>query len=794
MRLIHILEFNLRKIRRSLSRSEWSLRFLGLPKGAASTERGLVLIQIDGLSRTQLEKALKRGQMPFLRKLQKREGYRLRTIYSGIPSTTAAAQAELFYGVPGAVPAYAYRERKSGRYMKMLMPECALRVEMDSAAKGEGILAGGSAYSNLYSGGAAESHFCASGLGAGTLLKHANPLGFLAVLVWNIGSLVRLLGLLALEFVVACSDSVRGAIARHEIRQELLFVFSRVLVCVGLRELITVEACMDVARSLPIVHVNYVGYDEQAHRRGPSSKFAHFSLRGIDNCIQRLWKAAHRADRRDYDVWIYSDHGQESAVPYARENHRTLDEAVAEVLGKPVNASEALRKTPRVRSEQTFGNRAESYLLRRTGSGGTEVKQDDQSSTVIAVGPFGHIYLPDNLAEDARISMARKLVAVAKIPMVLFPEGPDKAMAFTPAGQFELPRDAVKVLGAAHPFPQECAQDLVKACHHVNAGDFVISGWRVHDRPITFVWENGAHGGPGFEETRAFGLFPLSAPIFDTGTPLRYAHIREAAKHLRGQRSASVTYPPSARKTEVRNSLRVMTYNVHGCAGMDGKVSTSRIARVIAQYDPDLVALQECYGDIKGAQLQAIAKELQETYLYPADMDMQQDEYGNAILSMHPMQFIKAGDLPTLQGQAKEIRGAIWVTVEALGTRFHLVNTHLGLFSLERQKQVGALLGEQWLGGIPGGTPTVLLGDFNAVPSSAVFRTLTENLYCAQESAEGHKTRNTFPGRYPVSRIDHVFCSREIKIVQAQVPRTHLARLASDHLPLIVEIEARPIL
>jgi endonuclease/exonuclease/phosphatase family metal-dependent hydrolase len=231
---------------------------------------------------------------------------------------------------------------------------------------------------------------------------------------------------------------------------------------------------------------------------------------------------------------------------------------------------------------------------------------------------------------------------------------------------------------------------------------------------------------------------------------------------------------------------------------MDGKVSTSRIARVIAQYDPDVVALQESYGEVKGGQVEAIAKELRETYQYPADMVIEQDNYGNAILSMHPMKLIKAGDLPTLLGQAKEIRGAIWVQVEVLGIRINLLNTHLGLFSLERQRQVEALLSDQWLNGLPENNPhliqapTLLVGDFNAVPSSAVFRTLTEKFYCAQESAQGHKSRNTFPGRYPVSRIDHVFCSREFKILKVQVPRTHLARLASDHLPLLVELSLAP--
>jgi endonuclease/exonuclease/phosphatase family metal-dependent hydrolase len=787
--VIHIFEAKLRRLRRWLSRSEWSSRILGLPKTASGSERGLVLIQIDGLSRTQLEKALKRGRMPFLKKLQKREGYHLHSIYSGIPSTTAAAQAELFYGVKGAVPAFAYQERATGRYMKLILPECASRVEANLSEQGKGLLAGGSAYSNLYSGGAEESHFCASGLGAGTLLKNANPLGLLVVIVWNLGSILRLLALLGLEFIVALNDSVRGAIARGEIRQELLFVFSRVLVCVGLRELITVEACMDVARGLPIVHVNFVGYDEQSHRRGPSSKFAHFALSGIDNSIRHIWKAAHRAYRRDYDVWIYSDHGQERVLPYARENHRTLDIAVAEVLGSQVTASSAIKDIPRKRSQDSTGSRAEKYLLRRTGIADIEIKVAEKSTVVIAIGPFGHIYLANQLADDQREGIARQLVNRANIPMVLYPTGPDRARAVTADGQFDLPVEAVKVLGIEHPFLEDCARDLVKACHHPNAGDFIVCGWRLKATPVSFVWENGGHGGPGFEETRAFGLFPVSAAIPHDGRTLRYSIIREAAMHLRGEPSSIKVYPRRIREPEEKRTLKIMTYNVHGCLGMDGKVSTARIARVIAQYEPDVVALQECYGESRGLQLRAVVKELQTVYHFPSNMYFEQDDFGNAILSVHPMQQIKAVAIPTLSGKPIEIRGAQWMKVTLEGKDINLVNTHFGLFSLERQRQAEALLGEEWLGGKNCLGPVLLLGDFNAFPSSTVFRTLSAKYKCAQENTEGHKQRNTFPGRYPVSRIDHIFYSPEFEPIKVEVPRSHLARLASDHLPLIAEVK-----
>ena len=99
------IEVWFRWARRSLSRSHWLARLLQLPVSTGSGVRpGLVMLQIDGLSQPELQRALARGEMPFLRRLLKKEHYTLHAHYSGLPATTPAVQAELFYGVKTAVP------------------------------------------------------------------------------------------------------------------------------------------------------------------------------------------------------------------------------------------------------------------------------------------------------------------------------------------------------------------------------------------------------------------------------------------------------------------------------------------------------------------------------------------------------------------------------------------------------------------------------------------------------------------------------------------------------------------
>jgi endonuclease/exonuclease/phosphatase family metal-dependent hydrolase len=241
------------------------------------------------------------------------------------------------------------------------------------------------------------------------------------------------------------------------------------------------------------------------------------------------------------------------------------------------------------------------------------------------------------------------------------------------------------------------------------------------------------------------------------------------------------------------DTLRVMTYNVHSCIGMDGKLAPERIARVIARYAPDVVALQEL--DVGRArtegmdQAHLIARCLEMDFHFHPAMYIEEESYGDAILSHLPMRLVKAGALPGLSGKPRlEPRGALWVAVELDGVEHHVLNTHLGLLPRERRVQAEALLGPGWLGHPDCRGPVVLCGDFNALPSSAVCRRLRTRLHDAQIELEGHRPRRTFSGRFPTARIDHVFVDPAIEVLDIEVPDTELARVASDHLPLIAEL------
>lgn len=265
----------LRRLRRRFSRAEFEVDRLKLPRSSAPTHTpGLLLIQIDGLARAQFDRAMASGKVPFISRLILRHGCRLHTFYSGLPSTTPAVQAEIFYGIHSAVPAFSFYDRDAESIGVMYNPETAKRIEYELAAKAEGLLKDGSSWSNIYTGGAGQeqSHFCGASMGFSDLWRTGKIRNIFLFGILHFPSFLRLLALLPIEFFIACGDAIRGLRRGQSASRELLLVAARVFICVGLRELVTLGARIDLTRGLPVIHVNFLGYDEQSHRRGPSSR------------------------------------------------------------------------------------------------------------------------------------------------------------------------------------------------------------------------------------------------------------------------------------------------------------------------------------------------------------------------------------------------------------------------------------------------------------------------------------------------------------------------------------------
>lgn len=242
--------------------------------------------------------------------------------------------------------------------------------------------------------------------------------------------------------------------------------------------------------------------------------------------------------------------------------------------------------------------------------------------------------------------------------------------------------------------------------------------------------------------------------------------------------------------------MRVMSYNVHRCTGIDRKTSPRRIADLIAHYQPDVVGLQEI--DVhrlrtnKEHQARVLAEMLEMYFVFYPAIRESSEHYGDAIFSRYPITPVRFGKLPMPQRRRPvEPRGALWVEVDYKGRKVQMFNTHLGLNPRERHKQVESLLSPEWISSKHCHEPLILCGDFNALPRSKSYQKLTYRLHDCESLLPGRRRRQTFPASYPLYRIDYIFVSKEWKVRDVFVPRTELLKIASDHLPVIAELELR---
>jgi endonuclease/exonuclease/phosphatase family metal-dependent hydrolase len=229
--------------------------------------------------------------------------------------------------------------------------------------------------------------------------------------------------------------------------------------------------------------------------------------------------------------------------------------------------------------------------------------------------------------------------------------------------------------------------------------------------------------------------------------------------------------------------FRIATYNIHKCRGLDGRTRPERVARIVAELDADVIALQEVLrGGRGGDQLDAIAAELRGYEVaFGENREHEGSAYGNAVLSRLPVEMTRNYDL-TWRGC--ERRGCLRVDVRAAGSLLHIFNVHLGTAFVERRHQgrqlSGDILGQRLRG------HRIVLGDFNEWTRGLASRLLSEHLQSV-DVRRFLRRRRTYPGILPVLHLDHFYYDDGLELEHFRVYRTRASLVASDHLPMVAE-------
>ena len=236
--------------------------------------------------------------------------------------------------------------------------------------------------------------------------------------------------------------------------------------------------------------------------------------------------------------------------------------------------------------------------------------------------------------------------------------------------------------------------------------------------------------------------------------------------------------------------MRLLTYNMHkGIGGRDRLYRLERIIDLIAAEQPDVVCLQEVVRGTRRSRYADQPRLLGDAshsavQLYQMNVHYKKSGgYGNLLLSRWPL---LSQHQVSLRMGTKKPRGAQIAVINTPNGPLRLVNWHLGLAEKERHWQVDRLLRHR-LFRDGGDLPTLLVGDTNDWRNTLAAGPLSEHGFF-------HETKpisrfRTFPATMPVGSLDKIYSRGDIRVRRARVVRNKLAKAASDHLPLVVDLQ-----
>jgi uncharacterized membrane protein YvlD (DUF360 family) len=504
---------------------------------------GVVFVQLDGVAKMVLERALRSGDAPTLHRWLREGTHHLVGWTTGWSSQTGVSQCGILHGSTVDMPAFRWVDKETRRVIVSNHPASARAIEA-AHSDGHGLLAHhGSSYANLFSGDAERAVLTMSGAGRrkeGRL--GAGYFGYFSRPQQAVRTLLAVVSEIARERRAAGTQRRRGVEPR--VHRGWSYSLLRAFTTIISRDVSVEGVINDMCEGRAAIYVDFLGYDEVSHHSGPERVDALAVLRDLDHQIARIERTI-RWTPRPYRIVVLSDHGQTQGATFEQRCGETLADVVARLCGAATSGDDDAENG---RTESTAWLRHA-----RHDQSDPDVAPPDQP-VVLGSGSLGLISLPGEARRltkeeiDARYpALLPGLVAHPEIGFVLVATSAG-SLVFGPHGQRDLATGEVVGEDPLAVFGPRAVEQVSIVDGYSTVADVMING-RFDpelDEVAAFEEQVGSHGGLGGPQTHPFLLYPADlVPADDDifGSPALHRVLKQWLIDL-GQ---PVTFAPAER-------------------------------------------------------------------------------------------------------------------------------------------------------------------------------------------------------------------------------------------------------
>lgn len=529
-----------------------------------SHTRGVVMLEIDGLSYHHIKQAVLDGFMPNIKKLMEDNGYLISRVDCGLPATTPACQAGILQGNNTDIPAFRWLDKKTNR---LLAGGQAAAVIEPRLSNGQGLLEGGSSISNMFSGDATKSILTFSKIKAETKIDKQKRAQDMYLLMRNPYFFMRVL---VLFFMDIFQELWQGWQQRRKKVQPRLnrlhngYPVLRAATNVFLRDVGVYLTILDIVRGVPAIYTLFAGYDEVAHHSGPWTRDAMLTLSQYDRSIGLVLKAMEEDAPRPYEFILLSDHGQSFGATFEQRYDTGILDFIKEQLPQDTSIVEtgggddgtigvaammgeleniennqltgALGRTMVSRTQRTMQNNLEQQ------PGSQEIKP--AKVTLCYSGNLAQVYfdlhprkITLNELNAAYPGMVDAIVQHEGIGFVVAYEDDGEPVAFSKNGARNLHTGDVIGDDPLAPFGdvELRSWQVRRIADFTNSGDLILNSAIYPDGSVAALEELiGSHGGLGGEQTDAFIFHPGDMEVPETRNSQEFMAVLKSRVGLPG--------------------------------------------------------------------------------------------------------------------------------------------------------------------------------------------------------------------------------------------------------------------